>query len=177
MPNLVNKLTVQEFTREVEQMGSCLVLGFDKLTVQQAQELRSRFRAADVSFRVLKNRLAKKVLSDAGYELPKLIGKCGLVFAPEEKAITAAKLAKEFATENKGMALAVLAGIVEGEVIAGEDASLIADMPDKQTVRAQIAMVLSAPARGLAVSMSGLASGLARCLDQRASGEGGGAAE
>ena len=63
---------------------------------------------------------------------------------------------------------------VEGEVIAGSDAKMIADMPDKQTVRGQLAGLLSAPARGLAVSLSGLGSGLARCLQQRADGEGGG---
>ena len=175
MPNIVNKLTVQEFAGEVEQMGSCIVVGFDKMTVAQAEALRGKFRSTGVVFHVLKNRLAVKVFEGAGYELPKLVGKCGVVFAPEEKAITAAKLVREFQTEHKDkLALEVLAGIVEGEVIAGSDAKMIADMPNKQTVRGQLAGLLSAPARGLAVSLSGLGSGLARCLQQRADGEGGG---
>lgn len=173
MPNIVNKLTVQEFSREVEEMGSCLILGFDKLTVQQAQDLRNRFRESDIKFRVLKNRLAAKVLGDAGFELPKLVGKCGMVFAKEEGAITAAKLAREFATENKAIVLETLAGVVEGELISGADAKLIADMPDKQTVRAQIAIAISGPARSLATVMNAVGGGLARCLQQRADGEGG----
>ncbi|MCB9883136.1 MAG: 50S ribosomal protein L10 [Planctomycetes bacterium] len=174
MPNIVNKLTVQEFAGEVEQMGSCIVVGFDKMTVAQAEALRGKFRNAGVGFHVLKNRLAVKVFEGAGYALPKLVGKCGVVFAPEEKAITAAKLVREFQTENKELALEVLAGIVEGEVLAGGDAKMIADMPDKQTVRGQLAGLLMAPGRGIAVSLSGLGSGLARCLQQRADGEGGG---
>lgn len=176
MPNIVNKLTVQEFQREVEEMGSCLVLGFDKLTVEQAQDLRNRFRESGIKFRVLKNRLATKVLSDAGFDVPKLTGKCGMVFAQEEGAITAAKLAKDFVTEHKGKALVLetLAGVVEGELIAGEDAKMIAEMPDKNTVRAMLAQVISAPARGIAVAMSGVGGGMARCIKARADGEGGG---
>ncbi|HMQ22316.1 MAG TPA: 50S ribosomal protein L10 [Planctomycetota bacterium] len=173
MPNIVNRLTVKEFAGEVEQMGSCIVIGFDKMTVAQAESLRGKFREVDVELRVLKNRLAVKVLEGAGFRMPKLVGKCGIVFAPEERAITAAKLVRDFQVEHKELALEVLAGIVEGEVIAGADAKMIADMPDKQTVRGQLAGLLMAPGRGLAVSLSGLGSGLARCLQQRADGEGG----
>ena len=174
MPNIVNRLTVDLFTKQVEEMGSCVVVAFNKLTVQQAQELRNRFRDEDVNLMVCKNRLAKIALGAHGHEIPRLQGKCGVAFAPEEKAITAAKLVRDFAKENKGLEIGILAGVIEGEVITGDDAKAIADMPDKDTVRSMIASAISAPARGLATALNAVGGGLARCLQQRADGEGGG---
>ncbi len=174
MPNIVNRLSVQEFDRAIEGMGSCIVVTFDKMTVLQASQLRQQMRAADVRLKVVKNRLVTQALTARGFEIPQLTGKCGVVFASEENAITAAKLVREFATQNKDMSIAVLAGIVEGEVISGVDAVAIADMPDKNTVRSQLAGVISGPARALATVISAVPTGLARCLQQRADGEGGG---
>jgi len=170
MPNIVVRHAFAEYGKDIEGMGSCVVISFDKLTVAQVSDLRNQFRDQGISMRVVRNRIAKKALKEAGYEVESLSGKCGIAFAPEEKAITAAKLVRDFAKAHKETTLEVLGGIVEGEVIPTAAAATIADMPDKDTVRAQIAIAISAPARGLATVLSGLHSGLARCLDQHAEG-------
>ncbi len=170
MPNIVVRHAFAEYGKDIEGMGSCVVLTFDKLTVAQVSQLRNQFREEGISMRVVRNRIAKKALKEAGYEVEDIRGKCGIAFAPEEKAITAAKLVRDFAKANKSATLEVLGGIVEGEVIPTTAAATIADMPDKDTVRAQIAIAISAPARGLAMVLSGVQSGLARCLDQHADG-------
>lgn len=171
MPNLVNRLTVEEFSREVRHMGSCLIVSFDRMTVAQAAELRHRFRQENVRLRVVKNRLASLALGNGGVQVPRLMGKCGVVFAQEEKAITAAKLVRKFATENRDMSIEVLAGVLEGEVITGEEARRIADMPDKDTVRSQLASAIIGPARCLASVIGALPRGLARCLQERVEAE------
>jgi large subunit ribosomal protein L10 len=176
MPNIVGKLTLAEFDHALESMGSCVVVRFDKMTVEQAQALRRRFLDEEMELKVTKNRLMTKALSDRGFTLgEKLTGKCGLVFAPEEKAITAAKMVRDFQKENRQIEVSVVAGVVEGEVIEGDDAKMIADMPDKNTVRAQLASALSGPGRMLATVLSAVPSGLARCVQQHADGEGGAA--
>ncbi len=171
MPNLVNKLTIEEFSQQAKSMGSCIVVSFDKMTVAQASELRRQLKGEDVEFKVCKNRLAVRALAAAGHDVGKLRGKCGIAFAPEEKAITAAKLIRDFLKQNKEMSAEVLAGVIEGEVLTGDDAAGISEMADRNTIRAQIAMVISAPARSLATALNGLGAGLARCLQQRADGE------
>jgi ribosomal protein L10 len=95
------------------------------------------------------------------------------VFAPEASAITAARLVREFAAQHKGLSIEILAGVIEGEVIAGADATHIADMPDKRTVRAQLVGAIAGPARSLAAALHAVSAGLARCLDQRAKSEAG----
>ena len=170
MPNIVVRHAFAEYGKKIGEMGSCVVMSFDKLTVAQVSTLRNQFREEGISMSVVRNRIAKIALKEAGYELEDIRGKCGIAFAPEEKAITAAKLVREFAKANKGAVLEILSGVVEGEVIPTAGAATIADMPDKNTVRAQIAIAISAPARSLATVMSAVQSGMARCLDQHAEG-------
>jgi len=173
MPNIVGRLALAEISRDIESMGSCVAVRFDKLTVQQASDLRRRFGAEGITARVIKNRWARLAFSENGFEWPKLTGKCCLAFAPEEGAITAAKLVKVFRKENRETSLEILAGIIEGEVLTGPDAEMIAEMPDKNTVRSMLASAISGPGRGLATAISQVGTGLARCLDQRAEGGGG----
>ncbi|PIE23428.1 MAG: 50S ribosomal protein L10 [Planctomycetota bacterium] len=178
MPNIVGKLTLAEFDRGLESMGSCVVVRFDKMTVAQASDLRRRFLDNEIEMKVAKNRLMTKALADRGFQLnEKLTGKCGLVFAPEERAITAAKLVRDFQKEHREIEINVLAGVVEGELIEGEDAKGIADMPDKDTVRSMLLSAIAGPSRMLATVISAVPSGLARCLQQHADGEGGEAGE
>ncbi len=165
---------VQSLNRTFDEAELVVVTHQTGLSVAEMTDLRRRMREAEASYKVVKNRLVTQALTARGFEIPQLTGKCGVVFASEENAITAAKLVREFATQNKDMSIAVLAGIVEGEVISGVDAVAIADMPDKNTVRSQLAGVISGPARALATVISAVPTGLARCLQQRADGEGGG---
>jgi large subunit ribosomal protein L10 len=172
----VNRLTVAEFQAAAKKMGSCLIIGFDKVTVAQASDLRKRLREQNVRLRVVKNRLLVKAFGEIGLALPRPQGKSGVAFAPEEGAIPAAKLVRDFAALHKGIVLQVVGGIIEGQVISGADAKGIADMPDKHTVRGQLVGAILGPMRMLASALSGVSGGVARCLNARAEGKSGGAA-
>ncbi len=174
MPNLVNEILLDDFKRSFEGAGSCLVLSFDGLTVEQVADLRNKFREAGVDYRVVKNRLALKAFSGMQLDLSEAFrGKCGVVVAPEEGAIGAAKIVREAFGKAKQPPVVVTGGVIEGEAITGDAAKNIADMPDKQTVRAQLAGALVGVARGLAtcVQSAGPAS-LARALQARIDKEG-----
>ena len=171
MPNIVNNILMSELEQDLENMGSCIVLNFDKLTVALTQDIRNQFREAGVKYTVVKNRLAVRAFAERGLDLSEAFsGKCGLVIAEEEKAISAAKLVQEFgqvarkALKVKASPLVVTGGVIEGEAITGEAATRIHDMPDKDTVRSMILSAIQGPARGLAACIQGTSSGLARVL-------------
>ena len=175
MPNIVNEMLSHEFEKDFRDAGSCLVLGFTKLTVEQAEDLRNRFRDAGIRYKVVKNRLAVRALRTAlDVDMSDVFrGKCGVVFAPEERAISAAKIVREAMRQHrKAPPVTVVGGLIEGEPITGAAAGMIADMPDRDTVRAQLACAISGPARGLAIVVQGLASGLARCIQSKVDKEG-----
>jgi ribosomal protein L10 len=143
--------------------------------VQLTNDMRNRFRAAGVDYRVVKNRLALRAFKSLGLDLSAALeGKCGVVMAEEENAITAAKMVRDFSVEArrelkaKAPPVVVTGGVIEGEAITGPAAAGIADMADKNTVRSQILSAISGPARGLVTAIQGLPSGLARVIQAHA---------
>ena len=174
MPNIVNEMLYQELERDLRDNGSFLFLRFDALTVSQDQSLRTKLRDAGVGYKVVKNRLATQAMKDfLGVDVGRtLAGKCGIVFAPEEKAISAAKLVREEMKPHKDEApVEVLGGVIEGEAILGPMAATIADMPDRNTVNQMIATAINAPASKLARALAAVQGGLARCIQQKIDGD------
>jgi large subunit ribosomal protein L10 len=170
MPNLINEILADELASHVQSMGSCLVVSFDKMTAAQAEDIRNQFRKQGMRLRVVRNRLAQRVFRDAGLDIDAaLTGKCGIVFADEERAITAARILREttVAQKLKEPPFTVAGGVIEGQPITGSLAGTIADMPDRHTVRGQIATAISGPARMLATCVQGVAGGLARVIQAR----------
>jgi len=169
MPNLVNEIILDDLKSSIGEMGSCLVVSFDRLTVEQAHEIRGKFRDAGVQFRVVKNRLAVRAFAEMDLDLSAAFrGKCGVVVAPEEGAIGAAKLIREATTGFKNPPLAVSGAIIEGEIITGQQAAVVADMPDKNTVRAQLCGAILGVGRGLAVAMQAAGAGaVSRAIQAR----------
>lgn len=175
MPNIVNDMLYQELERDLRDSGSFLFLNFDAMTVAQDQKIRTVLRDTGVRYRVVKNRLATQAMKDVlGVDIGRTLkGKCGVVFAPEEKAISAAKAVREeLKTYKKNVPapIQVLGGVIEGEPILGASAQTIADMPDRHTVNTQIATAISGPARKMAQMFAALPSGLARCIQQKIDG-------
>lgn len=175
MPNIVNQMLYQELERDLRESGSFLFLSFDKLTVELDQKIRNSLREEGVQYRVVKNRLAAKVMKDVlGVEVREaLTGKCGVVFAPEEKAISAAKkIREEMKPLKKEAPVSILGGVVEGEAILGEAAATIADMPDRNTVNTQLVVALAGPARKMAQMLNAVQGGLARCIQAKVDKDG-----
>lgn len=174
MPNLVNNILLDELKESFQDMGSCLVVSFDGLTVEQAHEIRGKFRESGLKFKVVKNRLALKAFADMDLDLSDAFaGKCGVVVAPEEGAIGAAKVVREAGGKAKTPPIVVTGGVIEGEVIVGPQAAAIADMPDKDTVRAQLCGAILGVGRGLAVAMQAAGgAGVARAVQARVDKEG-----
>jgi large subunit ribosomal protein L10 len=170
MPNIVNESLFEQLQRDFREAGSCLVLEFDKLTVQQDGDLRSKLRELGVDYRVVKNRLASLAIKETlNLDMEAtFVGKCGVVFAPEEKAISAAKAVREaMKVHKKDIPVRVIGGIIEGEAIVGPLAATIADMPDRQTVNGMLATALIGPARMLATVLQAVPAGLARCIQAK----------
>ncbi|MEE9127333.1 MAG: 50S ribosomal protein L10 [Planctomycetota bacterium] len=168
MANLVNKIMLEGLEADFRDMGSCVVVSFDKLDVARDEEVRTMLREAGLRLRVVKNRLAVRAFKSMDLEMGEAFtGKCAVVVAPEEQAISAARLLRDALGPRKPHPLVVTGAVIEGQVIVGPAASNVADMPDRQAVRAMIATAISGPARCLATSISAVGGGLARVIQAR----------
>ena len=165
MPNVKNQETVAKIKEELSATQAVWIVDYRGLTVKEAQQLRRDIREAGAHLTVYKNTLMKIALADA--ELPTmediLQGPSAFVFADNDPA-AAAKAVKEFAKDNDK--LVIKGGVMDGQQYDAAQVEAIASLPSREQLLAQIAGAISGVARGLAVTINGVPSGLAQCIKQ-----------
>ena len=135
------------------------------LTVKEVEGLRHSIRESGAIMKVYKNTIMKKALAELDLVNMDTIleGPSAFVFCGEDVA-AAAKAVTEFAKENKN--LEVKGGMMDGTFVNADEIKAIASLPSKEVLLAQIAGAISGVARGLAVCINGVPSGLARAIQQ-----------
>ena len=138
MPNVKNQETLAKIKEDLDGVSAMWVVDYCGLTVKDIQALRTAIRESGASLKVYKNTLMHIALEESN--LPTLddmlAGPSAFVFAGNDVA-AAAKAVKTFAKANKNLEI-------------------------KGGLLAQIAGAISGVARGLAVALNGVPSGLAQ---------------
>ena len=163
MPNAKNVETLAKIKEEVAEAGAIWVVDYRGLTVKEAQQLRRSIREPGAHLTVYKNKLMRIALAEQDQPAMDeiLAGPSAFVFCGEDVA-AAAKAVKEYAKSNKK--LVIKGGLMEGQVLDAKQVEAIASLPSREQLLAQIAGAISGVARGLAVTINGVPSGLARAL-------------
>lgn len=169
MPNLVNRLVVHELTTEFTDVDGMVLVAFPGLSVEESESLRDQLAEKGARFRMVRNSLARRVFAERGLEFDgeALKGNTAIAYGSVEATIGAAKVFTS-PEVKKAKKVKIKAGLLEGRVLGTQDATAIADMPDQDTLRAQLLGCISGPARGLVSALNGLPSGLARVLQAHA---------
>lgn len=161
MPNAKNQETLAKIKEDLGGASAVWVVDYCGLSVKDIQALRREIREAGASMKVYKNTLVHLALAES--ELPTLddllAGPSAFVFAGEDVA-AAAKAVKNFAKDNQD--LEIKGGLMEGAAVTAAEVEAIASLPSREELIAQIAGAISGVARGLAVSINGVPSGLAQ---------------
>lgn len=169
MPNVVKQLVSAQYEATFAEAEGLLLVSMAGLTVEESEVLRAALHQNGAGLRLVKNSLAQRVLASRGYQFDAevMAGNVAIAFGSAEATIAAAKIVSKSELVKAGK-LALRAAVLEGNALRAADAKALANVPDKQTLRAQLVGVLQAPLRGLAVSLAGLPGGLARVLQARA---------
>jgi len=156
---------VEEIAGQIEAAESIFAIDYRGISVPQAAELRAKLREADASFRVVKNRLTKLAAEKAGREqLTELLdGPTALTFVRGDMALAA----KTITTLDRDWeVLDFKGGLVNGEMLDPEEFNVIARLPGRDALHAQLAGVVASPLTGLVRGLSSMISGLASQLQQ-----------
>ena len=168
MPNIVNRMVVDQMTRELSDVTGMVVASFGGLSVADTETVRGRLAERGVRLLMVRNKLLRRVLAERGIELAgdALDGNTVVAYGDAEAAIHAAKVLSD--QEVAGFGTVVLrAGLLESEVLDAAGTKALADLPDRDTLRAQMLGVLSGPARGLVCVLDALPSSMTRVLQAR----------
>lgn len=154
---------IAELKELFSESAAVLVTEYRGLTVAQMKNLR-RAMGQDVTYTVAKNTLARIAAKEAGIEGldDALKGPTALAFVTGDIA-SPAKAIKNFAKENP--ALIVKAGVLEGNLLAAEDVSKLADLESREVLLAKAAGALKASLFQAAYVINAPATKLVRTVD------------
>lgn len=143
---------------------------YQGLTVKELQSLRRAAREANVTIKVVKNRLVRVALSqtealkDVGTSA--LTGQLLYALSSEDEVAPAQVLAK-FAKEHEALKL-VSAIDATGTVLAEADVKALANLPTKDQLRGILVGTIAAPLTGFVNVMAGNVRGVLNVLNARA---------
>ena len=152
---------VQNLKEKFSEKGNFILTNYSGTQVKNLSVLRRKLREKEADYKVVKNNLLKRALSDSGYvNMDDYIkGPLGVAFVKDEIG-EVAKVLKEFAVENEKFSFS--AGVLDKVVYSQEQIKRIADLPSKDVVLSQLLSVINGPARGIAVGTNQIMASLAR---------------
>ena len=147
----------------LEASQGVFVVDLRGLSVKETQEVRRALREAGAEMKVYKNNIVKLALENAGMPTldDALAGTCAYVFF-EKDPVDAAKVIKEQSEKLKKMEF--VGAIADGKALTADEAKAYADLPNREQLMGQIAGLISGFARGIAVCVNEVPSGLARTV-------------
>ena len=151
---------IDEIAADITASQAIFAVDYRGITVAQVQELRERLRAADASFRVVKNSLTERAADKAGTEQLKelLSGPTALTFARGGGRV-AAKAVADFARTTD--VLTFKGGLMDGATLSSADVGAISRLPTRDTLYGQLVGIVASPIVGLARTLNALIGGLA----------------
>jgi large subunit ribosomal protein L10 len=156
---------VAELTDSLKEAEAIFAVDYRGISVTQAADLRRRLAEADAVFRVVKNRLAKRAVADAGTEGVDelLVGPTALTLIKGD-AVVAAKAIATFTREHQ--VLEYKGGLMDGEVLDADSFQAIARLPGLDALHGQLVGLTASPLTGLITGLNSMISGLAIALGQ-----------
>jgi len=154
----------QEFVAELASVfaetSMVVVTQNQGLTVSEVTALRVKMRAAGVTFKVAKNRLANLALEGTRFDgiAPMLKGPTALAWSNDPVAV--AKTAVEFAKTNEKFVL--IGGALGTQTLDVSGLKALAELPSLDTLRAGLVGMIQTPATRIAGVLQAPAGQLAR---------------
>ncbi len=154
---------IKEIEEKLKTAVSAVLTDYRGLNVRDMAELRAGLKQEGVEYKIYKNTLMRRAADQINVpELGEhLEGPTGVAFGFDDP-LAAARALAAYAKRNRS--LKIKGGLLEGRVIGGADIRMMAGLPTKDVLIAQLASTLNAPLTRLVSTLSGPIRGLAVSL-------------
>jgi large subunit ribosomal protein L10 len=166
VPTQVKVEAVEELKSHLSGAKTVVLTEYRGLTVAELSELRKQLRQVSARYTVVKNRLARIAVSSSTLEAlaPHLKGPTGMVVSTEDP-VAVAKTLQTFGRTHQ--ALAIKAGIVDGQTLDTSGLKALADLPSKDALRAQLVGMVQGPLAQLVALLQAPQREIAYVLSER----------
>jgi large subunit ribosomal protein L10 len=167
---------VSELAELFEGASGVYSIDFTGLNVANTLKLRRAFRNAGVTYRVAKNTLVRRALSDkGGFEevTDRLVGQSGIAVGYDDPAAPA-RVLKEF-IDPKAEFPKLNFAVIEGQIFDSKSLGTLAAMPSRMDILSSIVGSIGAPASGIVGAINAVMRDLASVIEEVARKNEGGA--
>jgi large subunit ribosomal protein L10 len=156
---------IAEVAEQLSAADTVFVSDYRGLTVAQLSELRTALRASGARFTIVKNTLGGIAADRAGrVELKGLLtGPTAVTFCGEDP-VAAAKALADYARTHPELELR--GGLLERSLIGADGVRVLASLPSRDVLIAQVVGTMASPISGLVNVLQGTISGFVRALGQ-----------
>lgn len=149
------KQTVKDIKDKFDRAVSAVFIDYRGLTVAEVTELRNKYRAAGVDYKVLKNTLISRAIEDKGIEeiAPFLEGPTAVAFSYDDE-IAPAKITYDFIKEVEKME--IKCGIFNGKFTAKDEVIVLASLPSKDELLAKVVGSMNSPIMNLVYTLNAI---------------------
>ena len=145
---------IEQIKKSVKESKAFVLVEYEGINVEQDTKLRSDFRANNVKYQVLKNRLVKRALNELGFnEFDSYLEKTTAIAFAHGDELAAAKVV----VDNSKTALKAKCGLLDGKFIDANVVTQIANIPSKDVLLCQLCGMLQSGLSGLARAISEIA--------------------
>lgn len=152
----LKKEQVAQLEDKIKRAAGIVIIDYRGITVEEDTNLRSALRAANVEYKVIKNRLILRAFKNSGYDgLDKVFeGPTAVAFSYDDATAPARIISENIKKLNK---LSMKGGVVENQVMDAAGINKIASIPSKSVLLGQLLGLLTSPVRSLAVALNEVA--------------------
>jgi len=157
---------ISEIKEVIEKSSALYLADYSGINVSDISNLRNQFRNEGVQYKVYKNTLFERALSESGkYEklADHLEGMTGYIFANDNPVAPAKIIKKYFDVSQK---LALKACYIETDYYDGSKLNELATLPSKEELIASIMGSLDSPASGIVGAINAVVRDLVSVVDQ-----------
>ena len=156
---------IELLQRDFQESPHALLIGFQGITVADDELLRRDLRAANLSYRVVKNTLAIRAAQGTALEQvsDSFKGMTAVALSTDDP-VTLAKVLSKWAKEKP--VISFKAAVVEGKAINVKDVEALSNLPSKEELISKMMFVINSGAQRLAVVTSAVARNLPVVIDQ-----------
>lgn len=141
---------IDEIKSKVENNATIVLFDYRGITDNDAKDLRRALREAGADYKVYKNTLMARALSDLKIDInDSLVGPSALAYGTDQ--IAPIKVLSEFTKKNPAVILKV--GIVDGEVSDSEKLAQLATIPSRDGLLTMLAGGMIAIAKDLSICL------------------------
>jgi large subunit ribosomal protein L10 len=171
MPTEAKKATVAELREEFSAAKATIVADYRGLTVSDIQAVRRALRGEGITYRVVKNRLAKIAAQEAGQtELSEMLeGPTALAMGSGDEVV----LARTFLDAVRPYKTVVVRGaVLNGKRVGTDSVTRLATLPSRDVLLAQLAGGMASPLSTMASLFAAPLRNLGYALSQLAEQKG-----